>query len=64
MDLKEISNRALESIENSKSLEELEAIRIAFLSKKGEVSLAMSKMKDLPNEEKPLFGKLVNEAKQ
>ena len=64
MDLKEISNRALESIENSKSLEELEAIRIAFLSKKGEVSLAMSKMKDLPNEEKPLFGKLVNEVKQ
>lgn len=64
MDLKEIAIRALESIESSQSLQELESIRIAFLSKKGEVSLAMSKMKDLPNEEKPMFGKLVNEVKQ
>jgi phenylalanyl-tRNA synthetase alpha chain len=50
-------------VEEALTKEELEIIRNNYLSKKGEFAKLMANMKDLPNEEKPAFGKLVNEAK-
>lgn len=63
MELKEILQLALNEIKETDDLETLNELRIKFMSKKGLLSEAMSVMKDLPNEEKPLFGKKVNEVK-
>ena len=42
------------------SVEKLEAFRLKFLSKKGEVQTLFEKMKDLPPEERKNFGQSVN----
>lgn len=42
------------------TLEELEAIRIKYLSKKGEISLLFNDFRDVPNEEKREVGQLLN----
>lgn len=64
MDLSQILQEGLQSIQDASNLDALNEVRIAYLSKKGHFSAAMSQMRDLPNEEKPLFGKKVNEAKE
>lgn len=64
MDLKEIMNQGIEAIKKAETLEHLNDVRIEYLSKKGLLTKVMGQMKDLSNEEKPLFGKRVNEAKQ
>ena len=62
LDLEKLKEEALNAIKmaDSKSLEDL---RIEYLSKKGKVQALMAQMKDLPNEEKPKFGQLVNDLK-
>ncbi len=45
------------------SLEELEVLRIKYLSKKGEVSLLFNDFRSVPNEEKREVGQLLNELK-
>lgn len=65
--MKKIDNLREEIVEKLKSSltkEDIEKIRIDYLSKKGEFSKLMGEMKNLSNEEKPAFGKLVNEAKE
>ncbi|QIK70140.1 phenylalanine--tRNA ligase subunit alpha [Erysipelothrix sp. HDW6C] len=64
MDLKKIMEAGLQAIESADVLETLNDVRIEFLSKKGALTKAMGQMKDLSNEEKPLFGKRVNEVKE
>ena len=63
MSLEKIVEMGLKALSHVQDLDALEEVRIAYLSKKGQLTRAMSLMKDLPNEEKPLFGKRVNEAK-
>ena len=63
MDLKDILDLGLKKIEATQSLEVLNEVRIEYLSKKGLFTNAMSQMRDLSAELKPLFGKKVNEAK-
>ena len=43
-----------------KSLEQLESLRIKYLGKKGIINELFKKLKELPPEEKPIFGKEVN----
>src|SRR5690554_165761 len=62
--LKALKIEALNSIKEVKTLEELENVRLSYLSKKGHISLMMSKLRDLPNEERPAFGQMVNAVKQ
>jgi phenylalanyl-tRNA synthetase alpha chain len=50
----------LEKIENIKSLEELENLRIDIFGKKGYLTLEFAKMKDVPNEEKKEFAQHLN----
>jgi len=67
MDISEIhklSEEALEQIDSSKELVELEDIRVQFLGKKGKITSILHSVKDLSNEEKPKFGKEINIAKQ
>ena len=45
---------------NANSLEELEAIRIKYLSKKGEISELFNQFREVPNEQKREMGQLLN----
>ncbi len=59
----ELKNLALSEIDVAKTLEAAEEIRLRFLGKKGELTAILRNMKDVSADEKPLIGKLVNEAK-
>ncbi|MDY0294170.1 MAG: phenylalanine--tRNA ligase subunit alpha [Acholeplasmataceae bacterium] len=61
--LMQLKNEAIKQIEAADSLEKVDEVRIQYLSKKGEVSLLMGKLRDLSPEERPAFGALVNEVK-
>jgi phenylalanyl-tRNA synthetase alpha chain len=59
----QMKDEALKRIDEASSLDEMEAIRVAYLGKKGEIQLMMSKLRDLSNEERPAFGALINLSK-
>ena len=59
--LDELEKGALLEIENSRELSELEAIRVRLLGKKGELTAALRGMKDIPEQDRPVFGRRVNE---
>ena len=40
--------------------DELEALRVRYLGKKGSVTLLLSQIKDIPDVERPLFGQKIN----
>lgn len=51
-------------LKNSTDSSSIEALRIKYLGRKGVIASLMESMKDLPNEEKPAFGKSVNDLKK
>lgn len=51
------------AIETAADIAALEKLRVDYLGKKGEITQQLKSLKDLPDEEKRLFGKHVNEAK-
>lgn len=59
--LKQSLTKAQNEIEAAKSLDELEKIRITYLGKKGVMTDLKKNISKLPNEEKPMAGKLINE---
>ena len=64
--IKEILNKALSLIDDSKNLENLEKIqqiRVQFLGKNGELTNILRSMKDIQPELKPIIGKFVNQAR-
>ena len=60
--LKQILSKAKSEIEASDSLDTLEKIRVVYLGKKGLITDQKKNISKLPNEEKPMAGKLINEA--
>ncbi|MBN2830276.1 MAG: phenylalanine--tRNA ligase subunit alpha [Candidatus Cloacimonetes bacterium] len=62
-DLKRIIEAAEQQILNAKSLPELLNLKSSFLGKKSELSQLMLKLRDLTPEERPAFGKAINDAK-
>lgn len=52
---------AKSEIEKANSLEVLEDLRIKFLGKKGTITDLKKSIANLPNEEKPSAGKLINQ---
>ncbi len=56
------SNGTLWSIAQASDRRGVEDARVAILGKKGELTLAQTGMKDVPREEKPAVGQLLNEA--
>lgn len=56
--------QAKQDFEQAKDLNALNEQRINYLSKKGIIPGLMQEMKNLPNDQKPLFGKQVNELKE
>ncbi len=55
--------KAVEQIKETNDLEALELCRVNILGKKGELTLMMPMIKELPVEQKPQFGKWINDAK-
>ena len=52
--------RALAKVADAKSARELEDVRVEFLGKKGEATRILRAMGELPPEERPAVGKLIN----
>lgn len=62
-ELKKIEEEALNQIKEAQDMTKLNEIRVAFLGKKGKFTSAMKSLRDLPKEERPVFGQVVNEAR-
>lgn len=58
-----IKQQALKAFQEATNSTELYNAKVQFLGKSGALTEAMKLMSSLPKEEKPLFGKLVNEVK-
>ena len=58
--IEQVLQEALAAIGAADTPEALNAVRIQYLGKKGSIQALMTKMKDLPKEEKPAFGQKVN----
>ena len=59
--LKQSLSKTQNEIEAADSLEVLEKIRVSYLGKKGIITDLKKNISKLPNEEKPMAGKLINE---
>lgn len=62
--LKELQAEALEKIEQSVNLKELNDIRVSYLGKKGPITEVLRGMGKLSAEERPKMGALVNEVRE
>ncbi len=62
--LKEIQEKALETLLNVKQAKDLDEIKVKFLGKKGELTAILKGMKDLSSEERPVIGQLANEVRE
>src|ERR1700732_2338948 len=61
--LEEIRSRALAELGDEASADQIEAVRVRVLGRSGELTEITRRMREVPNEEKPLIGRLVNEIK-
>ena len=60
----DLEHAAVGELEEVRSVDELEKLRIKYLGSKGAVKQAMSLLKDVPKADKPTFGQKVNAARQ
>ncbi|MGC9142184.1 MAG: phenylalanine--tRNA ligase subunit alpha [Caldimicrobium sp.] len=63
-ELEALKERALKELSSAKNLADLEALRVKYLGKKGEITQALKSLKDLPLEEKKTVGAKLNELKE
>ncbi|MEW6193146.1 MAG: phenylalanine--tRNA ligase subunit alpha [Bacillota bacterium] len=63
-ELEEIWRRAQAAIAAARNLEEIEAARVRFLGRKGELTQALRRVASLPAAERPLAGQRANEVKE
>ena len=59
-----IKKQALEEINLSNDLKELDKIRVTYLGKKGELTLVLREMGKLSKEERPVMGAIANEVRE
>ncbi len=59
----QIEERAIQQIAGASGTAALKDVESQFLGKKGELSLLMGQLGSIPNDQKPAFGKAVNDAK-
>lgn len=62
--LEQIKNAAMEELNNLIKKEDIEAVKIKFLGKKGELTSILRGMGGLTAEERPIIGKVVNEVRE
>ena len=61
--LEKIRNEAMSALESVVSAEELDALRVRFLGKKGELTAVLKMMGKLSAEERPVMGQAANEVR-
>lgn len=61
--LQQIRENAMTQINEAGALDKLNEIKVAFLGKKGELTAIMKSMRDIPKEERPAFGQMVNDVR-
>ncbi len=65
--MKEEISRVKEELEEKlkkvSTLKDLNNLRVEYLGKKGKVTLLLKKLRDIPPDERPVFGKLINDLK-
>ena len=61
--LEAIRKAALDAISNAGKAEDLEALRVRYLGKKGELTAVLKQMGKLSAEERPVIGQLANEVR-
>ena len=61
--LKELRERSLSAIAGAEDAEALDALRVQFLGKKGELTAILKQMGKLSAEERPVMGQLANEVR-
>ena len=61
--LEQLRDDALRDIESARDEQALESVRVKFLGRNGGISMWGEQMKTLAKEEKPIVGKLLNEAR-
>ncbi|MBO4331243.1 MAG: phenylalanine--tRNA ligase subunit alpha [Oscillospiraceae bacterium] len=59
--LEEIARQSIEAIKSAADPEALEALRVKYLGKKGELSAVLKQLGSLGSEERPVIGQLANE---
>ncbi len=62
--LQQLQQQLLDELSAVQSPEELEAFRLRHLVKKGTIPQLFTQLRSVPKEEKPIFGRLVNELRQ
>ncbi len=62
--LEQIKIQATSELENCHDIKELDAIRVKFLGKKGELTAILKQMGKLSAEERPVIGQLANEVRE
>lgn len=62
--IEEIRTQASEAFQKAATARELYELKVQYLGKQGRFSNVMKEMGKLPPQEKPVFGKLVNDVKQ
>ena len=61
--LQELAEAAGKRISESEGLEKLNEVRVAYLGKKGELTVILKSMKDVAPEDRPKVGQMVNETR-
>ena len=59
--IKDLRSRAGDAINSAESLKELDEVRVKFLGKKGELTLLRRSMGQIPAEDRPKAGQMINE---
>jgi phenylalanyl-tRNA synthetase alpha chain len=59
----ELRTVALEALKQCREESDVEAVRVAYLGRKGELTTVVRGMRDVPPEERPEIGRLLNEIK-
>lgn len=62
--LAELVAQAKAAIEEAQDVAALDSVRVEYLGKKGHLTLQMSTLRDLPAEDRPAAGAVINQAKQ
>jgi phenylalanyl-tRNA synthetase alpha chain len=64
MEPEEVLSSFIEDIKGINDLDSLEKVRIKYLGKKGIIQSLFNQLKIIPPEQKPIFGKKVNDVKE
>ena len=62
--LQTLQQSALDEIKITQSIEEIEALRVKYLGKKGEITSILKEMGKLSADERPIIGKVANEVRE